>query len=188
MLDLIDQVQNRGSLTVIIFSILLLFMSGIFFGITYFVMESVETGLQGVDCDIPNNVYVTNCQELFELSFYPVLALRELLVWISFFFMFAIVLGMLILGYRAGKSPVLLGILIVFVITFTYLSIELANVYRTMIESAVLRNMLTEFTVYNQIMLNFPWFIFIISLLSVLLSVVNYQRTKINSSREVLDY
>lgn len=188
MLDAFDDIGTKGSLAVIIISIFAIFVSGLFFGITYYVMDEVETSFQSTDCVIENNVYVENCQELWALSIYPFLALKDLLVWISFFFIFGIVLGMLILGYKAGKSPILFGLLIIFVMVLTYGAIELSNIYRNMLDIVIFRSMMVEFTVYNTIMFNFPWFIFIVSLMSVMLSLANFQRDKINSPEEDLDY
>jgi len=119
---------------------------------------------------------------------YPFLKLRSILVWFSFFFIFSLSLGMLVLGYKSGKNPVLLGLLILFTAVLTYVGIEISNIYRSLIEIDVFRSMMTEFTVYNQVMLRFPWFVFIITLLSVMLGIVNFQRTRANSSSEVLDY
>jgi len=188
MLDNFDDIVTKGSLVVIILSFLSIFVSGLFFGIAYYVMDTTEDAFRDANCTIENNVLVENCQELWELSLYPFFALKDLLIWFSFFFIFALVLGLLILGYKSGKSPVLLGLLIVFVIVLTYGGIELSNVYRSMLEVDVFRSMMTEFTVYNKVMLYFPYFVFFVGLMSVLLSLVNYQRTKVNSPRELLDY
>ena len=183
-----DELATKGSLVVIILSILSIFVSGIFFGITYFVMEEVEDAFLLTDCDIADNVYVDNCQELWALSIYPFLALRELLIWISFFFIFAMVLGMLVLGYKAGKSSLLMGLLVVFIIVLTYGALEISNIYRSMLEIDAFRVMMVEFTAYNGIMFNFPWFVFIVGFMSIMLSLVNYQRSKVNSPAEDLDY
>lgn len=188
MFNSFDELASSGSLVIIILSIIAIFVSGLFFGVTYYLMDSVETAFLATDCIIENNVFVENCQDLWELSLYPFLALKEILVWFSFFFIFAMVLGLLILGYKSGKSPVLMGLLVVFVIILTYGAIEISNVYRTILEVDVFRDMLLEFTVYNKVMLNFPWFVFIVSFLSVMLSIVNYQRTRVNSPTEDLDY
>ena len=188
MFNAFDDIATKGSLTVVIISILAIFASGLFFGVTYYVMDTVEDSFKASDCVISDNVYVDTCQELWELSLYPFLAMREILVWASFFFLFAMVLGMLVLGYRAGKSPILLGLLIIFVIIMTYGAIEISNIYRTMLEVDIFRTMMVNFTVYNKVMMNFPWFVFIVSLMSVMLSLVNFQRTKVNSPTEELDY
>ena len=95
---------------------------------------------------------------------------------------------MLVVGYQSGKSPVLLGFLIVFVLVMTYLGIEISNIYRTMLETDIFRVMMTDFTVYNKIILNFPWFTFFVGLLSVMLSVVNYQKVYVNEDKEALSY
>lgn len=187
MLDAIDEAVSKGGIALVIVSILAIFVSGLFFAGSYYIMDTVETAFEGVNCEIDNNLYFDNCQEMFDLSIYPFLALKSLLIWASFFFIFALTLGLLVTGYKSGTSPVMLGVMIVFVSILTYASIEISNVYRTMVENATLRSMMTEFTVYNKLMLNFPWFIFIVSLMSVMLGIVNYQRTKVNTANE-LDY
>lgn len=185
MLDMLDNIKKYGALSLVIISLLAIFVSGIFFAITYFIMDTTEDAFKANDCAIHNNVYFDNCQDMWDLSVYPFLALRELLVWFSFFFIFAMVLGMLIVGYQSGKSPVLLGLLIVFVIVITYMGVEISNIYRTMLEVNVFRNMMVEFTVYNMVMLYFPWFSFFVGLMSVLLSVVNYQKTRVNKTKSM---
>lgn len=104
MIEALDNMREYGALTAVIVSILAIFVSGLFFGITYYTMDVVQTGLESVECDITENAVVSSCQELFEMSFYPILELREILVWFSYFFIFALVLGLLVLGYQSGKS------------------------------------------------------------------------------------
>lgn len=189
MFDIMDDIKEYGGITLVILSILAIFASGIFFGITYYIMDVTNDGFIANDCPIENNIYVSSCQDLWELSVYPFLALREILIWFSFFFIFALVLGMLIVGYQSGKSPVLMGVLVTFVIVLTYLGIEISNIYRTMLEVVAFRDIMLPFTVYNKIMLSFPWFCFFVGLLSVMLSIVNYQRTSVNrATREDLNY
>lgn len=186
---MLDELKKYSGVVLIVFSLLAIFASGIFFGITYYVMDVTNDAFLANNCTIPNNVFVSSCQDLWSLSVYPFLGLRELLVWFSFFFIFALVLGMLIAGYKSGRSPVLLGVLIVFVVVLTYIGIEISNVYRSMLEVDAFREIMLPFDIYNKIMLNFPWFSFFVGLLSVLLSIVNYQRASVNSaSIEDLNY
>ncbi len=173
--------SSKSSIMIIALSMLMIFMSGIFFGISYFVMEATEAGFLDNDCVINNNVYVDSCQELWELTVLPFLALRYIIVYASYFFIFGQVFAMLIIGYRSGQSPAMAGILIVIISFFTYASILISNIYRRMLEVVLFRDMMLPFTVYNKIMFYFPWFIFIISLSSVMLAIVNWQRTKVNS-------
>lgn len=188
MFEALDNIKQYGSITLVIISILAIFVSGIFFGAIYYVMDVTETAFRSTDCTIENNIYVGDCQDLWSLSVYPFLALREILIWFSFFFIFALVLGMLMVGYQSGKSPALLGLLIVFVIVITYIGVEVSNIYRTMLEVDLFRSMMLDFTVYNKVMLYFPWFTFFVGILSVALSVVNYQKTFVNESREVQNF
>lgn len=188
MFDVLDDIKRYGSITLVIISLLMIFISGIFFGVTYYIMDVTEDGFKANDFEIQNNVFFNNSQQLWSLSVYPFLALREILIWFSFFFIFALVFGMLITGYQSGKSPVLLGLLVMAVVVITYLGIEISNIYRTMLEVDVFRDMMLEFTVYNKIMLYFPWFSFFVGLFSVMLGVVNYQKTAVNKDQETLNF
>ena len=120
MFSFLDDIKKYGSITLVIVSLIAIFLSGIFFGITYWTMEVTQDAFELNDCEIHGNYLVSSCQELWSLSVYPFLILREILVWFSFFFIFALVLGMLIVGYQSGKSPVLLGLLIVFIIVICH--------------------------------------------------------------------
>jgi len=188
MTDWFNNVKKYGSFSIIFLSMLLIFISGLFLGTSYYVMDQVETAFESTNCVINNNVFVSDCQELWALSVYPFLGLRSLLVWFSFFFVFALVIGILLLGYQSGNNPVLMGFMVVVVTITTYASLYVSNGYRTLLENDLFRSMMVDFTVYNKIMLSFPWFIFIISLLSCILSIVNWQRSRVNSPTSDLDY
>lgn len=180
MFDL-PQATNKGSIIMIALSMFLIFMSGILFGITYFALEATEEGFLENDCVIRNNVYVDSCQELWEWTLLPFLALRYILIYASYFFIFGQVFAMLVIGYRSGKSPAMAGFLIMVISFFTYASILLSNIYRRMLEVSTFNTIMLPFTVYNKIMLYYPWFIFILSLSSVMLAIVNWQRTRVNN-------
>lgn len=181
--------REYGSVGAIIFSMLAIFLSGLFFGVTYYVMDITESSFQSFDCTIDGNIYFETCQEMFSLSIYPFLALREILVWFSYFFIFALVAGLLVLGYQSGKSPALIAVLLIAIIAITYVSIEMSNIYRTMLGNPTFVTIMSPFNVYNMIMLYFPWFMFFISAFSLILSMVNYQKAPVNEvSAEVLNY
>lgn len=188
MFDSFEDYRDKGLVLVVLFSVIAIAVSGIFFGITYFALDSVQTAFESTDCVIANNTLVDSCQDLFVLGLYPFLNLKEVLVWASFFFIFALVIGMLVLGYRAGQSPVLMGYLVVIVISMTYLSIEISNIYRELLANDAFRSIMVDFTVYNKIMLGFPWFVFIITLMAFFLGIVNYQRSAINKETDDLNY
>jgi hypothetical protein len=57
-----------------------------------------------------------------------------------------------------------------------------------MLETPLFRTMMLEFTIYNKVMLYFPWFTFFVGLMAVLLSLANFKRVKVNSSTEDLNY
>ena len=183
-----NEMISRGSIFLLIVSFFFIAVSGLFFAGTYFIMDNVNTAFLTADCTIDDNTIVSSCQELWAISLYPFLALKEILILASFVSIFALVVGLLVFGYQSGTRPTLLGFLVIVEILMTYGAIHIANIYRTLIENDVVRGMLSNFTVYNKIMLNFPWFVFIVSLFSLALGVVNWQRTNINNSANTLDY
>jgi len=188
MLD-IEDLSKYGGLYTIFICIILIAVSGVFLGIVHFTMAATDAALRTSDCVIENNSLVDSCQELFEMSIYPFLGLRHLFVWFSFFFIFTTVLALLMLGYQSGRSPALLGIFTAFVMLMTYISIEMANIYITFLQNEIFRTIMLEFTVYNKVMIKFPWFVFIISLFSVMIGIVNWQKTKVNEpTKTELDY
>lgn len=173
---------KKGGMIALIVSILVIFLSGIFFAGTYMIFEKIDLQLHDVNCEIQDNVYFSDCQDLLELSIYPFLGLRSILVWFSYAFIFALVIGLLVMGYKSGRSPALIGCLILSTLVFAYIGIEMSNIYRTMLENPIFFDMMTPFAIYNKIILNFHWFIGIIGLISSGISIVNYQKVKPNSS------
>lgn len=188
MFETLNDIKKYGSLVAIVISFVFMALSGALFGFTYYTMDVIQTSFESNDCVIEDNLLVGSCQDLWSISLYPFLNLKDMLIWFSFFFIFALVIGMLLYGYQSGKSPILMGLLVLFVAVTTYLGIELSNIYRTMLENDLFRSMMVDFTVYNKIMLNFPWFCFFIGLFAVMLSLVNYQKTNINKDTGDLDY
>lgn len=182
--------RNKSPIVLIIVSVIAIFVSGLFFGFSYFVMDQVQDSFEAVNCNIPSTDGYTTCQEWFEGTFYNILNLKGLLITFSYIFIFVLVLGMLVVGYRSGGKPVFMGIYWVVSLLLTYGALLISNVYRTFLENTIIYDMMQPFTIYNKIMLNFPWFVGFISLMSIGLSIVNYQRVKENTPNpvSVLDY
>jgi hypothetical protein len=187
MIDLEDYKQY-GSFVLIVVAFVLMMISGVYFGVIYYMLDATQTAFESTDCVIDNNNLVSSCQELFQLALYPFLELREILVWVSFFIIFGLTLGILMAGYQSGRSPTLMGLLFLFLSVLTYIAIELSNKYKFMLSNTAFQEIMVEFTVYNRLMLSLPWYIFIVSLFSVMVSIVNFQRTRVNEPNHELDY
>ena len=149
-----------------IYVIFLIFISGIIFAITYFIMNNVHTSLLSVDCLIPQNVFFTTCQEWFAIALYPVLELKSILIYANYFAIFAFVFALFFMGFRTKKHPALFIVHILSSIIIGYLSIEIANIYRTILSNEIMYSMLIPFGIYNKIMLYFPQFVFFVVFLS----------------------
>lgn len=188
MFEVMDDLKDYGIFLAVTLSILIIAVSGLFFGLTYFIMDITYDSLLVTDCVIENNTLVSSCQDLFDLALFPFLGLKDVLIWASFFLIFGLVAAMLVLGYRSGKSPALMGVMVAFTGGITYLGILLSNMYRVLLENDIFRSMMVEFTVYNRIMLYFPWFTFFVGLFAVMLGLVNFQRTAVNTPSGELEY
>ena len=188
MLEDLENSKRYGSMVFIATALIFMAISGIFFGLVYFTMETTHTALQGANCTIDNNALVSSCDDLFSYSFYPFLALRSLLVWFSYFFIFGLVISMLVIGYKSGSSPVLMGVNVIFTILFTYGAIEISNIYRLMLANPLFNSMMIPFVVYNKIMIYFPWFTFMVCLAALGLGIVNFQKADVNQDPNIDNY
>lgn len=186
MLDSLN-INNKSAVMFLALGMLLIFISGIFLGITYFSLSAVETSLQGVDCTLPGNTYTT-CQDWFQDTIYKLFALKPLLITFSYLFIFSLVIGMLLLGYKNGENPVMIGVIFVLTIVLTYVGIEISNVYRQILTNEIFYEIMLPFTIYNKIMLNFPFFIAFVGIISLGFSIVNYQKARVNTPVSDLDY
>ena len=80
--------MRYGNLGVVILSLIMISVSGLFFGFAYFMMDTTQAAFETSDCVIEGNDIVSSCQELWELSLYPFLEMKSILIWLSFFFIF----------------------------------------------------------------------------------------------------
>lgn len=167
----------RGALKNIV-AMFVIFLSGLFMAIAYWVMNFVMSAFEDVNCLINDNLFFETCQEWFTLSIYPFLNLSEMLIWFSYFYIFGVVFGLFYLGYRMRKHPSLLIVHIIFSIIVTYLSIEIANIYRVLLDNAFLYSVLQPFAIYNKIMLYFPAFMFVVVFISGLIGFLGIWRDK----------
>lgn len=188
MLNDLENSKRYGSMVFLVVALLFMVSSGVFFSMVYFAMDLTHTSLQTATCVIPDNALVSNCQELFNFSIYPVLALRSILVWFSYFFIFGLVISILVVGYQSGSSPVLMGVNVIFTILFTYGALEISNIYRLLLENPLFNSMMIPFVVYNKMMLYFPWFTFIVCLAALGLGIVNFQKGEVNEDPNINNY
>jgi len=180
---------DKSALVFLAWGLAFIAISGMFFAFAYYFMDTTHTALQGVDCDITGNAFGDSCQDVFTMTVYPFLiVMKTVLIYMSYISIFILVLGMLLAGYNSGTKPWMLGIMLLVEIALTYGSFYVANIYRLLLDVEIVRDALINFTVYNKIMMNFPWFVFVVSLFSIAFGVVNWQRTRTNTSTGELDY
>ena len=163
-----------------------IFLSGLFMAITYYVLSLIEAAFRQVNCLIPDNTYVSTCQEWFAISIYPALNLRFILIWASYFYIFGIVVGLFWLGFKTKKHPVLFVVHMILSIIFGYIAIEIANIYRVLLQNELLYEILTPFVIYNKIMLYFPQFLFFIIFISGIIGMMGIVKGRFKEGIEEL--
>jgi len=186
--DYFNLSSKKSSTILVITGILLIAISGLVFAGIYFTMDTIHEALLSSNCEITGNAFFDNCQDMWSMVIYPFLAAKYILIYLSFFSIFILVIGMLLMGYQLGSRPSFLGVLVLVEILLTYGAIHISNIYRTLLDNEVIRGAMIHFNVYNTIMLYFPWFVFIISLFSLILGIINWQRTPVNTATEELDF
>lgn len=176
VLESIAKLKNEFVLNLIVMG--LIGVSGLALGLVYFVMDTMTTQFQSVNCIIPDNSLVSNCQELFQLSLYPILNLKYVLVFGTYFAIFWLVFGLFYMGFKTRKHPGLIIVHILLSLVLGYISIEIANIYRTLLSNETIYNMLIPFGVYNKIMLYFPQFMFFVIFISGLIGFIGIFKSK----------
>lgn len=146
-----------------------IFISGIIFAITYFIVSKIQAAFLSVDCLIPQNTLVSTCQEWFNLALFPILNLKYILIYANYFAIFGLVFGLFYMGFRTKKHPVLLLVHIITSVVLGYLAIHIGNIYRTLLQNPSMYEILLPFAIYNKIMLYFPQFVFFVAFLSGLI-------------------
>jgi len=186
--DYFDVRSSKSSIMLVITGLIMIAISGMFFAGMYFFMDTVQDSLLSTNCVIEGNAFFDDCQGMWTLAVYPFLNLKTVLVYLSFFSIFILTIGMLLMGYQSGSNPAFLGLLALVELVIVYSAIPIANIYRTLLENSMILEAMIPFGVYNSIMLYFPWFVFIISLFSLILGIVNWQRSPVNNVNEELNY
>ena len=158
---------ERGKEFMINISVMFLVaVSGLIMAITYFILKTIQTSFESVDCLIPQNIYFTTCQEWFEMVLYPVLELKSVLIYANYFFIFGVVFGLFYMGFRTKKHPALFIVHMISSIIIGYFAIEIGNIFRLLISNQILYNMMLPFPIYTKIMLYLPQFMFFVIFLS----------------------
>ena len=67
----LEEWMEYGNMFVVIMSILMIAVSGIVMGFTYFFFDELDTAFRATDCTISGNNIASTCQELWNWSYIP---------------------------------------------------------------------------------------------------------------------
>jgi len=143
--------------------VIALFVSGLLGGTIYYTMQITQATFETVNFDIPganaSAGNVTTFQDILEIVAYPMLEMRESIPYITYFFVFGIILAFLISGFLTVKHPAFLMIHILVTIIAAWFCLSISNAYETILLNPFMREMMSNQPIYNKIMLNLPSFV-----------------------------
>lgn len=157
---------------------------GILIGAIIYSMNTLKTELEKVDIDFSETSQYKNIQEIFGVYLYPILGLTNFLAILCHIYIIFLAIGFWIMAYKIGTKPVYLGLSIIFLILSTWLGTIISNYYVDMMDIDVMPLLVADLTYYNFFMSNFPWFVFLIGLVGIIISLVNFQKPSVNTIQE----
>ena len=80
--------SDRSALVFLVFGLIFIAISGFIFAGIYFFIDTTQTALEGVNCDLTGNAFADDCQGLFTFVLYPILNYKSILIYLSYFSIF----------------------------------------------------------------------------------------------------
>lgn len=176
--------NNRGNMDLAITLILFIAFitcSGIALGTTGYVLESYQNALELVDVDIPTlndeNATFQNMQDFFEVMLYPMLEVRNTYQYISYFLIFGSIGLLIFIAFKSSKHPIYFVPYSIALIIITYICMVLSNSYESLLNDAIFRSFMVEYSVYNKVMIYLPEFIGFTGVIIGVISTIGIIRT-----------
>jgi hypothetical protein len=181
-------------ITLVLF-LALIMSGGICAGVLYYDMGLLDTSLKTVNFPLPIQDVttipehnVTDWQDIMAIVIYPFLGLRDVLPTLTYFMVFAFIIGLGVSAYMSSKNPIFFVVHLLFTFIITYFAIILSNAYRSLLENVFFNSMMVEFVIYNKLMLYLPQVIFFTSILFGVISFINIIKPQTNTSNIGLNY
>lgn len=173
-----------NNFTILIIFVVVVFVSGLLAGITYYDMNLMNSVLHTVNFDIPIEVNTTSnmttFQDILGITIYPILGLSSALPYLVYFMIFGFIIALAITAYLSSKNGVFFVVHLLFTFFITYLCFILSNVYITLLQNQFINSMMVNFTVYNTLMIYLPQVVFFTSLLFSAIAFVNLMKPQSN--------
>jgi len=157
---------------------------GIAFGLIIFSMNLLKTEFLKINFEFSPNAKYSDLQEMFGEFIYPYLDMVGFVAVLCHLYILFLIIGFFILAYRTGTKPVYLGLSVFFLILATYLATIISNFYLDLVETPIIQEMVEPLTYYDFFMSNFPWFVFLIGVIGILISLINFQHPSVNTIKE----
>jgi hypothetical protein len=167
---------------------------GLFAGLTYFSLSTLDTALQTINVTIPMGEGVsphpnlTSIQDILGIVVYPILGLRSALPYLTYFMVFAFIIALGMTAYLTSKNPIFFVVHLLFTILMTYFCIILSNTYTTLISNPFINQIMTPFTIYNKLMLFLPQIVFFTALVFGVIAFINIMKPPTSDASSGLQY
>lgn len=169
---------------------------GILAGVVYYDMQILEDSLKTVDFAIPIEVNSTvtgaynmsHFQDILGVTIYPILGIRSALPYLSYFAIFGLVIALAITAYISTKNPVFFVLHLLFTIVIVYFSFIISNEYITLLTNPFINSLMTDFVIYNKLMIWLPQILFFTSLIFGVIAFSNIMKPQTNYNVTGLNY
>lgn len=183
-----------GNMIILIIFLVIVSVAGLLAGMIYYDMNIIDSTLRTVNFNIPienpaqANETLTDFQDVLGMVVYPILGLKSSLPYLTYFLVFALIIGLGVTAYLTAKNPVFFVLHLLFTIVITYFSIILSNMYIKLMSNVFINQMMLNFTIYNKLMFYLPQILFFTSLLFGVIAFINLMKPSSNANQPNLNY
>lgn len=172
------KLNKKGSMVDLFVFMILSFIVVVICGMFVYLGNTLEDELRD-NADKLNTTDMSG-DELITETFGAVTRSYSALPWITFAFIMAYVLGILVSGYFITvKSPVFFVPYIIMVIVAVIVSAPISNVYEEIIHNSTLESTFSLFTASNYIFANLPIWVAVVGIFAGIIMFVMYHKRPI---------
>jgi len=186
---------HYDNLITLVFFLVIVSAVGIFGGLVYFGMNTLEVTLKTVDFVIPTEdnttavaLNMSTFQDILGVVVYPFLGLRDSLPYLTYFLVFSFIIALGFSAYLTSKNPIFFVLHLLFTILITYFSFLLSNMYIGLLADPFINALMINFTIYNKLMIYLPQIIFFVSLVFGAIAFINIMKPQNKYSSTDINY
>jgi len=185
-----------SNVVILIIFLVAVSVGGLLAGITYYNMNILQATLETVNFTLPienmaqANSNLTDFQDILGIVVYPILNLKSALPYLTYFMVFGFIIALGITAYVSSRNPVFFTLHLLFTLLITYFCFKISNMYIELLTNPFINSLMTQFTIYNKLMIYLPQVVFFTSMVFGAISFINVIKPQSNftSNQTSLNY